>query len=301
MSKSISKEGYIPVTGGSVWYRVVGTGSGIPLLTLHGGPGANSNYLEPLTALADERPIILYDQLGGGKSDHPNNPNLWVLDRFAEELVQIRDALDLPRFHLYGHSWGTMLAVEYALEQSVAPVSLILAGPVLNVPRYVQDANALKRELPSKVQEAIEHHEAAGTLDTPEYQAASGEWMRRHLCRNESILEGLLKGLGDPVSGINQQVYNTMQGPSEFAITGNLKDFDRTTRLSEIKVPTLFTCGRYDECTPDTTAWYHSLMPGSEMIVFEQSAHMTHLEEPELYVQSVRDFLHKVEGRTSAS
>ena len=301
MSKSISKEGYIPVTGGSVWYRVVGTGSGIPLLTLHGGPGANSNYLEPLTALADERPIILYDQLGGGKSDHPNNPNLWVLDRFAEELVQIRDALDLPRFHLYGHSWGTMLAVEYALEQSVAPVSLILAGPVLNVPRYVQDANALKRELPSKVQEAIEHHEAAGTLDTPEYQAASGEWMRRHLCRNESILEGLLKGLGDPVSGINQQVYNTMQGPSEFAITGNLKDFDRTTRLSEIKVPTLFTCGRYDECTPDTTAWYHSLMPGSEMIVFEQSAHMTHLEEPELYVQTVRDFLHKVEGRTSAS
>jgi proline iminopeptidase len=301
MSEFISKEGYIPVTGGRVWYRVVGTGSGLPLLALHGGPGANSGYLEPLTALADERPVIFYDQLGGGKSDRPNNPNLWVLDRFAEELMQVRDALNLTRFHLCGHSWGTMLAVEYALDQSVGLVSLILAGPVLSVPRYVQDANALKRELPCKVRETIEHLEVAGTTDTPEYQAASGEWMRRHLCRNEPILEGLLKGLGDPVSGINSQVYNTMQGPSEFAITGNLKDFDRTIPLSEIKVPTLFTCGRYDECTPGATAWYHSLMPGSEMIVIEQSAHMTHLEEPELYVQTARDFLHKVECRTSAS
>jgi proline iminopeptidase len=301
MSEILSQEGYISVTGGRVWYRVVGTGSSIPLLTLHGGPGANSGYLEPLTALADERPVILYDQLGGGQSDHPDNPALWVLDRFVEELTQVCATLRLRQFHLFGQSWGTMLAVEYALNQPAGLVSLLLSGPVLSVPRYVQDANALKRELPIEMQEAIERHESAGTTDSPEYQAAFGEWMRRHVCRNEAILDNILKAFGDPATGINGQVYNTMQGPSEFSITGNLKDFDRTTRLHEIKVPTLFTCGRYDECTPSATAWYHSLMPGSEMVVFEQSAHMTHLEEPERYDQTTRDFLHKVESRALAS
>ena len=301
MSKNYSKEGYIPVTGGRVWYRVSGIEPGIPLLALHGGPGASSGYLNNLTTLGGERPIILYDQLGGGKSDHPDNPALWVLDRFVEELIQVRTALDLNRFHLYGHSWGTMLAIEYALQQPVGLVSLILSGPVLSSLRYMQEANVLKGELPMEMRKAIEKHEAAGTTDDPEYQAASGEWLRRHVCRNEEILEALLKGLGDLAGGINPQVYNTMQGPSEFAFTGNLKDFDRTRRLREIRVPTLFTCGRYDECTPGATEWYHSLLPGSEMVVFEQSAHMTILEEPEKHVKAVQDFLHKVEGRLSSS
>jgi proline iminopeptidase len=301
MNESISKEGYIPVTGGRVWYRIVGIGTGIPLLTLHGGPGASSGYFQPLTALADERPVILYDQLGGGKSDHPDNPALWILERFVEELAQVRASLGLTQMHLFGHSWGTLLAMEYALMQPDGLVSLILSAPWLSVPRYIQDANALKRQMPVEMQQAIEQHEAAGTVDSPEYQAASVEWWRRHLCRNESILEDFLKGLGDPVTGINPQVYNTMQGPSEFTVTGNLKDIDYTHRLHEIKVPTLFTCGRFDEITPDSTGWYHRLLPGSKMVVFENSAHMTHLEEPELYIQTVREFLHRVEGRMAAS
>ncbi len=270
------------------------------MLTLHGGPGANSDYLQALNVLADERPVILYDQLGGGKSDHPDNPALWVLERFVEELAQVRASLGLGQVHLFGHSWGTILAIEYALQQPAGIASLILSGPLLSTPRYVQEVNALKRELPGEVQAAIDEHEAAGTTDAPEYQAALGEWMRRHLCRNASILEDLIKGMVDPVTGINPQVYNTMQGPSEFSITGNLKDFDRTARLHEIKVSTLFTCGRYDECTPNATAWYQSLLPGSEMVVFENSAHLTHLEEPELYIQTVRDFLHRVESHTAA-
>jgi len=102
------------------------------------------------------------------------------------------------------------------------------------------------------------------------------------------------------VTGMNPQVYNTMQGPSEFSITGNLRHVDLTARLHEIKLPTLFTCGRYDECTPDATAWYHGLLPGSEMVVFENSAHVTSLEEPELNVRIVRDFLHRVEQRMAA-
>jgi proline-specific peptidase len=292
-----SQEGFISVTGGRVWYRIVGTGSHIPLLTLHGGPGAYSDYLEPLTALADERPVIFYDQLGGGKADRPDNPNLWTLDRSVEELKQVRDALNLTRFHLYGQSSGTIFAIEYAIHQPDGLVSLTLDGPVMSITRYLQDVNALKRDLPFEMQAAIDQNEAVGTLDAPEYQVAIGEWMRQHVCRNKLILDGFLKQAADPITGLNPQVCNAMMGLREFSAAGNLKDFDRTARLSEINVPTLFTCGRYDKCTPDTTAWYQSLLPSAEMVVFEKSAHMTILEEPDRYVQTLRDFLHKVEGK----
>ena len=290
MSATVVQEGYIPVTGGKVWYRIFGTGPGLPLLTLHGGPGASSRYLEPLTDLADERPVILYDQLGGGNSDRPDDPSLWVLERFVEELVQVRAALGLERFHLYGHSWGTMLAVEYALTQPIGVASLILAGPVLSVPMFVRNANLLKLQLPADMQEAIERNEAAGTFDAADYQAANAEWLRRHLARNETVLEEVLNGFGDPKADLNPQVYNTMQGPSEFSFLGNLKDWDRSERLHELRVPVLFTCGRYDECTPEATAFYQGLLPGSEMVVFEESAHMTHLEEPQRYVATLARF-----------
>jgi proline iminopeptidase len=301
MSQATISEGYIPVTGGRVWYRIVGTGPGIPMLTLHGGPGASSAYLQPLAALADERPVIFYDQLGGGKSDHPDDVTLWTLERFVEEFAQVRAVLGLTQVHIYGHSWGTMLAVAYTLRQPSGLVSLILSGPWLSAPRYVQDANALRRELPVEMQAAIEQYESDGTADSPEYQAASVEWMRQRVCRNETALEGILQGFGDPVTGINAQVYNTMQGPSEFIVTGSLKHVDLTAKLHEIKVPTLFTCGRYDECTPETTAWFQGLLPGSEMVVFEHSAHMTHLEEPESYVQTARAFLRRAESRSAVS
>lgn len=300
MNTSLVREGYISVTGGRVWYRSVGTGSCLPLLILHGGPGANSNYLWSLEALSDDRPVILYDQLGSGKSDRPDDPALWKLERFVEELSQVCAWLDLKQYHLLGHSWGTILAIEYALQRPIGLSSLILSGPVASFPRYAQDANTLKGQMPNDMQVAIEQHEADGTMDAPEYQSAMNEWLKRHICRNQPILDNLLHGIGDPETGWNFVIYNLMQGPSEFTITGNLKDFDRTERLKEIEIPTLFTCGRYDECTPSATDWYHSLMPGSEMVVFENSAHMTHLEEPELYMQVVRKFLHNVEANMKA-
>ncbi len=146
MNPAIAQEGYIPVPGGQVWYSITGTGPEIPLLALHGGPGLGSSYLEPLTVLADERPVILYDQLGGGKSERPDDLSLWVLDRFVEELRQVRAALGLTEVHLLGQSWGTILAVEYALTRPPGLVSLVLAGPVLSVPRYARDAHVLKQQ-----------------------------------------------------------------------------------------------------------------------------------------------------------
>jgi proline iminopeptidase len=285
------REGYISVPGGRVWYQVVGSGDTVPLLVLHGGPGFPHNYLKPLGNLSDDRPIVFYDQLGCGNSDRPEDPNLWRSERFVEELVKVKKVLDIERVHILGHSWGSMLATDYALSQPEGIVSLILASPALSIPRWYEDVTAYRKQLPSEVQDVLDRHEAAGTTDSEQYEAAVMEFYRLHLCRLDpwpEVLEQTLVGAG-------LEVYHTMWGPSEFYITGNLADYDRTNRIGELVVPTLFTCGRYDEASPDTTAWYQSLIPQAKIAIFENSSHMPHLEEMESYLQVVRKFLNGID------
>ena len=283
-------EGHIEVEGGKVWYRIVGDGkTGVPLLTLHGGPGYPHDYLEPLEALADERPVIFYDQLGCGRSAGPADPALWRADRFVRELAQVRKSLRLDRVHVYGHSWGTMLAVDSFLG-GASVTSLILASPALSIPRWLEDASVYRAALPADVQAILARHEAAGTTHTSEYHDATMEYYHRYLCRMDPWPDAMNRS-HDASSG---EVYLEMWGPSEFHTTGNLRDYDRTGRLGEINVPTLYTCGGYDEATPGSTAWYQSLTPGAELAVFEHSAHMPHLEETDRYLTVVREFLHRV-------
>src|SRR6266700_845695 len=238
-------EGFIAVEGGRVWYRIAGEArTGVPLLSLHGGPGYPHDYLEPLELLSDERPVIFYDQLGCGKSDRPDDKTLWRIDRFVLELAQVRAALGLDRMHLFGHSWGTMLAVDYLLSGASA-TSLTLASPALSIPRWRADAGVYLATLPPAIQEVLARHEAAGTT---EYHDATLEYYRRYLCRMDPWPEAMNRS-HEASSG---EVYLEMWGPTEFHATGNLRDYDRTGRLHEIVVPTLFTCGRYDEATPET-------------------------------------------------
>lgn len=286
-------EGFVDVTGGKVWYRIVGSGTATPLVLLHGGPGFPSEYLKPLERLADERPVIFYDQLGCGRSERPSNPALWQIERFVEELVQLRTALRLDRIHLLGHSWGTMLAVDYMLAQPQGVRSLVLASPALSVPRWMDDANRLRATLPATAQDTLTRHEHAGTTNSKAYQDATMEYYRRYLLRRTPWppeMEWTLAHAGMPV-------YLTMWGPSEFTATGNLKDYDRTARLPELAAPTLFTAGRYDEATPETTASYQSAVGGSRLVIFEQSAHLAMLEEPDRYVEVIGQFLRDVERR----
>lgn len=287
----IVQEGYVPVTGGLVWYKIVNPGVGIPLLILHGGPGSSHNYLEPLERLANERTIIFYDQLGCGKSDRPNDTSLWQRNRFIEELGQIRKALKLEQVHLFGHSWGAMLAIDSALTKPSGLKSLILASPALSIPRWMKDMERYRKSLPTEVQMTLGEHESNNTTDSDEYQEASMEFYQRYLCRLDPWPEPLERTLANE----GTTVYETMWGPSEFYMTGNLLDYDRTPQLKEIDIPTLFTCGRYDEATPEATTWYQSLLPKSEVAIFEQSAHMAHLEETECYLQTVQNFLQRVE------
>lgn len=205
-------EGYVDVTGGRVWYRVVGGGHQTPLLLLHGGPGAPSYYLNPLAALSDERPVIFYDQLGAGRSDRPTQTDLWTMERFIEELAQVRRALGLKDVHILGHSWGTMLAVDYMLTTPSGVRSLVLASPALSISRWLADAETLKRTLPELVQAAIATHEADGTFDSPEYQAAVLEYYKRFLCLRDPWPDDVNKTFAE----LGQSVYTTMWGPSEF-------------------------------------------------------------------------------------
>jgi proline iminopeptidase len=291
----VEAEGRIPFHGYETWWRSVGPqdGDAVPLLCLHGGPGANWLHMKPYEALADERRVVFYDQLGAGHSDHPTDSTLWRTDRFVQELAAVRKALGLERVHLLGTSWGTMLATDYMLTHPTGVQSLILASPALSIPIWIRDADSLKSALPDSIQEMITRHEKDGTYDAPDYQNAMMYYYRLHVARKlpwSPDIDSTFAQLG-------QSVYMAMCGPSEFTITGSLKDYDRTSRLKEIHVPTLFTAGRYDEATPRATAYYQSLLPGSKMVIFENSAHLTMQDEPEHYVQVIRDFLHEVEGK----
>lgn len=291
-------EGYIDVDGGRVWYGIVGSGAATPLLCLHGGPGFCHDYLESLADLADERPVIFYDQLGCGNSERPADPALWIADRFVAEVHQVTAALGLERVHILGHSWGSMLLVDYVLTRPPGVQSIILASPCTSIPRWLEDAQRLRRQLPTEIQQVLERHEAAGTLTAKEYAWASNEFYTRHICRLDPWPVALQRSAAKAGSA----VYRTMWGPSEFNMAGgNLRYYDRTARLGEINLPVLWTCGRHDEAQPETVAYYQSLLPRSEMVVFEDSAHMAHLEERARYMSVIRDFLARVERGIAAA
>jgi proline iminopeptidase len=287
-----ASEGYIPVDGGRVWYQIVGGGESIPLLCLHGGPGFCHDYLETLADLSDERPVIFYDQLGCGNSERPDDRSLWIAERSLVEVSQVRRALGLERVHVLGQSWGSMLLVDYILTKPRGVVSLILASPCTSIPMWLADANRLRRQLPAEIQAILDRHEAAGTTNSAEYQWATNEYYKRHLCR----LEPWPMAMQRTMAKAGYPVYNTMWGPSEFNMSGgNLRYYDRAARLHEIDLSTLWTCGRYDEAQPETVAYYQSLLPGSELVIFEESSHTAHLEERRRYMGTIREFLRRVE------
>ena len=172
-------EGTVPFRGFRTWYQVVGElpapDGKLPLLVVSGGPGCAHDYLEDLASLADEsgRPVVFYDQLGCGRSDHPDDPALWVMDTFVEEVAAVREALGLDRVHLLGHSWGSQVALEYVLGRPAGLVGLVLASPLASAPVYNAEARRLKESLPPEVQQVIDRHEAEGTTDDDAYVEAT--------------------------------------------------------------------------------------------------------------------------------
>jgi proline iminopeptidase len=287
------KEGMIDVPGGKVWYKIVGLGKkGTPLLTLHGGPGAPHDYLETLEALSDERPVIFYDQLGCGESDTPSDTSLWNVNRFVKELEMVRKALGLKKVHILGQSWGSMLAVEYLLRKKPdGVVSLILSAPYLCTETWKTDQQSWISQLPEDVRDTIRSCEEKEEYVSPAYQEAMMTFYKKHLCRMDPWPECLNRTMEKMGTG----VYEYMWGPSEFTITGTLKNADLTGRLEELDIPVLFTCGEYDEATPSATRLYQSKIKGSKMYEFKGASHSHHLEKPEEYIKVIREFITNTE------
>jgi proline-specific peptidase len=271
--------GRIPFRGFQTWYEIVGEREEpgrLPLLCLHGGPGSTHDGLEPLRALAEQgRRVILYDQLGSGDSDRPDDPSLWTVETFLDQLRAVREALGLERLLLFGSSWGGMLALEYALTRPQGLVALALNSTPTSAPRWAKETRRLAAELPPGLDE----------------KEAEKEYWRRHVCRLDPEPEALKRTRAK----FGKQVYETMWGPNEFTVSGTLKNWRVTDRLSEIDLPVLITSGRHDECTPKLVEALKRGIAGSEWVIFEESAHMPHFEETGRFLRVVRAFLDRVE------
>lgn len=286
-------EGRIPFRGFETWYRDVGPEGGVALLCLHGGPGSTHHYFEPLEALGEQgRRVVLYDQLGCGASDRPDDPELWTVELFVAEVDAVRGALGLERIHLLGTSWGSMLGIEYVLTKPAGLVSLTLNAPPTSAETWQAEAKRLRDELPPDVQGVLAKHEAAGTTEDPEYEAAEEEFWRRHICRIEPMPACVKRGR----AAKSRQVYEVLWGISEWNPSGKLRDWDVRDRLAEIDVPTLITSGRYDECTPKLAEEAQRGIPGAERVLFEESSHMAFVEEPERFRAVLEDFLGRAEA-----
>jgi proline-specific peptidase len=291
-------EGYVPFRGYRTWYRVVGEREDagmLPVLLLHGGPGATHDYLEPLEAIAGTgRRAVFYDQLGCGRSDLPDDPSLWVVETFVDEVGAVRRELGLDRLHLFGNSWGGMLAIEYALTRPDGLASLVLASAPASIPQWVEETGRLRARLPEEVQATLDRHEQAGTTDDAEYEQACEVFYRRHVCRADPWPECVLRSF--QFIAEHGVVYHTMNGPSEFHVTGNLREWSVVERLGEIRVPTLVVTGEHDEATPAINRTVSEGIPGAESVIYPGASHMAHVEETEGYVRLLDGFLSRVES-----
>ncbi|HCW08983.1 MAG TPA: proline iminopeptidase [Cytophagales bacterium] len=283
-------QGYLNVDGGKIWYQVVGTGNKTPMLLLHGGPGVPSYYLKPISELGNDRKIIFFDQLGCGKSDHITDTTLMTVDHYVEEVNALVKHLGLKEYYLYGQSWGTMLGTEFYLKHPEGIKALMLSSPAISIPLWLKDADSLISTLPDSVQHAIRDNEKTKNYSAPAYKRGVQVFYENFVSRKlpwSADLDSCFLQIG--------KQYEYMNGPSEFTIVGPLKTFDRTDRLHEVKVPTLFITGEFDEAPPKTVKYYTSLVPGAKFEMIPRAGHITMQDEPEYHNKVVRDFLNSIE------
>lgn len=287
-------EGFAPFRGHKTWYRVTGDlkSKKLPVIILHGGPGAAHNYVDSYKHLADHgRAVIHYDQLGCGRSTHlPDAPkDFWTVDLFLDELENLKAHLGIAdAYQVLGQSWGGMLGAEHAIRQPKGLKALVIANSPASMALWVKEANRLRDLLPKDVQATLLKHEAANTTSDPEYEKAVRVFYDRHVCRvpwPPEVEASFAQIAKDPT------VYHTMNGPSEFHVIGSLTNWDIGDQLHKIVVPTLLISGRHDEATPAIVQVYKDGIKGSEWIIFENSSHLPHVEEQDACIAAAGAFL----------
>jgi L-proline amide hydrolase len=288
-------KGTIPLGPLHTWYSVTGElKAGRPaLVVLHGGPGSTHDYLAGLADFAALGwPVVLYDQLGNGGSSHlpERGADFWTVELFLAELDNLLYRLGIEDdYVLFGHSWGGMLAAAHAARRPEGLRGLIIANSPASYELWLQEMAVLRAALPPGVNETLLRHEAAGTTGSEEYFAAMRVFYEKHVCRLDpwprDYLASFYEVYNDPT------VYYTMNGPSEFHVIGSLKDWSVIDLCPEINVPALVLSGRHDEATPVTVRPFEEHIEDSRWVVFEDSSHLPHLEEPELFREVVSEYL----------
>jgi len=284
-----SSEGYATVPGGKVYWRRFGSGGKTPLLMLHGGPGAAHNYLLSMKALADERPVVFYDQLGCGRADAPTDESIYTIQRSIDEVDAVRKALGLDRVILYGHSWGTLQAIEYLCQgRGTGVEKLILAGALASVPQVVAGLQRLIAAMPDGFAAKLRALETAGKTTTPEYAALTQSFYDNFVLRTQPSADALVS-----FEALSKSIaYRVLNGPNEFTITGRIKDWDRRKDLKAITQKTLITTGEFDEITLDCHETIRDGIAGNaRLAVMAGCSHMTMVEKPGEYTALVRSFL----------
>jgi proline iminopeptidase len=284
-------EGFINVKGGKIWYCVKGEGSEIPIIMLHGGPGYPSYYLNPLMVLSEERPVIAFDQLGCGRSDRITDTTLMTVDSYIEQLKQLLSALKIKEYYLYGHSWGTMLGIDYYLKYPKGVKALILASPCINITLWMKDADTLISMLPDSMQFFIKQNMKNVNPDSAKMNAALDYYYNSYYTRKQPLSADIDSAHAQ--SGDN--VYEYMWGKEEFFVSGTLRDYNRTGDLNKIKVPTLYITGEFDAARPNTVKYYQSLTPNSKFIVIKNAGHQTMHDNPKENIEAIRTFIHELE------
>jgi proline iminopeptidase len=284
--------GFVPATGYRLYYEIYGhAGTRGTVLGIHGGPGATHEYLHPLKDLVRRGyRVVLYDQLGCGRSDLPRDYSLFSLEHNVREVEALRRNLRLGRLHVIGSSYGGLLAIAYTLAHPRQVRSLTTTGGLASVPFTVREMLRLKRGLPKPVRAVLTRYERRREYEHPAYQAAVMEFYRRFLIRMHPWPADVIYSMDH----ISKPVYYSMNGPNEFTIIGSMRSIDLTPKLGSIRVPTLITGGRYDEVSPRVAESLHRHIRGSQHVTFEKSAHMPMWEERGRYIETVARFLDEV-------
>ena len=287
-----------PLGNFRVWTQRCGSSPSKRLLLLHGGPGATHEYFKSFDTYFTDGDIefIYYDQLGSYHSDNPADRSLWTIERFVDEVEQVRIALGLgpDNFYLLGQSWGGILAMEYALAHQDALKGLIISNMMADCVAYQRYADeVLGPQMDPQVLARIKELEATGQYTSEEYEALlMPHHYEKHVLRKPA--EQWPKCVVDSLGHINNDLYVYMQGPSEFGISGTLATWDRSKDLPKIKVPTLVIGAEYDTMDPAYMEWMSKQFPQGSYLYCPEGSHMAMWDDPDTYHVGVKDFIHRV-------
>ena len=286
------REEMVAVAGGRIYVRVNGdlAGPRPPIVFSHGGPGSSHWYWLNATALADERAVILYDQLDSGRSDHPGDPKNWTVPRFTDELPAIAEALGVRRWHMLGASWGGTLALEYAARRPAELASVIIQSPLVSTAIWMRDANRLKDAMPPDVRRLLYLCDTPGGAAQADCDAATDAFYARHVRRFEP--PAAIQAYKDALPrSFSPDVYNHMWGRAEFTASGMLKDYDGRALLKRLNGKrTLFVAGEHDEALPATVAGF-AAEAGATFREVPGAAHTVMNDNPEDYLTILRTWL----------